>query len=375
MQLIRHSPYHHKFVGLGAEFVDRLGMASPLRFSSTEAEHRATREAVGIFDVYYQVPIEVAGRGATQLLQRHLVADIGALPVGRAVYSSLCNDNGGMVDDLTCFRLAPQRFWLFPTPSRIDAVVTTLSTDAPAHDCTVCNLGYKTAYLSVQGPRSRDLIARLTTADLSTPSLPFYSHTTATVADVPGTLLSRTGFSGELGYELFYPSECAEHVWDSVMTAGADLGVKPCGLGALRSLRIEKKYPIYGLDLDATTTPFEAGLGWTVKLDRPPFLASEALSRQKHDGVSRRLMSIEFDGLEVLPARGDPIMLDSQQVGSVTSSDRGYTVGKTLALGYVAAPKAKDGLRVIVKSAGGDVCEGVIKDRCAYDPSGKKVRT
>ncbi|MFI5013206.1 MAG: aminomethyltransferase family protein [Hyphomicrobiales bacterium] len=375
MQLIRHSPYHHKFVELGAEFVDRMGMAAPLKFSSTEAEHRATREAVGVFDVYYQVPVEVAGRGAAGLLQHHLVADIAALPVGKVVYSSLCNETGGMIDDLTCFRLAPDRLWLFPTPSRIEAVVATLSKDAPANDCMVCNLGYKTAYLSVQGPRSRELIGKLSSADLSTSALPYYSFVTTTVADVPGTLLSRTGYSGELGYELFYPSECAEHLWDAVMSAGAVLGVTPCGLGALRSLRIEKKYPLYGLDLDETTSPFEAGLGWTVKLGKPRFAAREALERQKREGVSRRLMLVEFDGLGFLPGRGDSISVEGRKIGSVTSSDRGYAVGKSLALGYVAAQEALDGRRVIVDTASGGRSEGIMRERAVYDPSGGRVRS
>jgi aminomethyltransferase len=200
MPLIRHSPYHHRFSALGAEFVDRLGMASPLKFTSTEKEHLATRSAVGIYDVYYQCAVEVTGQGATSLLQHHLVADIASLAVGKVVYSSLCTSSGGMVDDLTCFRLAADRLWLFPTPSRIGAVVDALTKDASAHNSSVTNLGYKSAYLSIQGPRSRELLSRLTSVDLSTPALPFYSFTTGTVAEITGTIVSRTGFSGELGY-------------------------------------------------------------------------------------------------------------------------------------------------------------------------------
>lgn len=371
MSLIRHSPYHHRFSALGAEFVDRLGMASPLKFTSTEKEHLATRSAVGIYDVYYQCAVEVTGQGATSLLQHHLVADIASLAVGKVVYSSLCASSGGMVDDLTCFRLAADRLWLFPTPSRIGAVVDTLTKDASAHNSSVTNLGYKSAYLSIQGPRSRELLSRLTSVDLSTAALPFYSFTTGTVAEITGTIVSRTGFSGELGYELFYPSECAEHLWDSVMCAGADLGVTPCGLGALRSVRIEKKYPIYGLDLDETTTPFEAGLGWTVKLGKPAFAAKAALERQKREGVTRKLMLVEMSGLEHLPARGDRITVEGREAGSVSSADRGYAVGKSLALGYVATALAKDGAVATIEMAAGGTAKGTLRERAVHDPANK----
>jgi len=374
MPLIRHSPYHHRFSALGAEFVDRLGMASPLKFTSTEKEHLATRSAVGIYDVYYQCAVEVTGQGATSLLQHHLVADIASLAVGKVVYSSLCTSSGGMVDDLTCFRLAADRLWLFPTPSRIGAVVDALTKDASAHNSSVTNLGYKSAYLSIQGPRSRELLSRLTSVDLSTPALPFYSFTTGTVAEITGTIVSRTGFSGELGYELFYPSECAEHLWDSVMRAGADLGVTPCGLGALRSVRIEKKYPIYGLDLDETTTPYEAGLGWTVKLGKPAFAAKAALEKQKREGVTRKLMMVELAGIEHLPARGDRILVDGREAGSVSSADRGYAVKKSLALGYVPAALAKDGASATIEMAAGGTASGVLRERAVHDPAGKLTK-
>lgn len=375
MPLIRHSPYHHRFVALGAEFVDRLGMAAPLKFTSTEMEHKATRSAVGIYDVYDQCAVEVTGRGAASLLQHHLVADVAALPVNKVVYASLCAPSGGMIDDLTCFRLAADRFWLFPTPSRIGAVVDALSKDATAYDASVSNLGYKSAYLSIQGPRSRELLSRLTAADLSTARLPFYSFTTAIVADIPGTILSRTGFSGELGYELFYPSECAEHLWDSVMRVGEDLGVTPCGLGALRSVRIEKKYPIYGLDLDETTTPYEAGIGWTVKLDKSNFAAKAELARQKIAGVSRKLMLVELADLERLPARGDRIVVDGHEAGSVSSSDRGHTVGRSIALGYIRAAQAREGVAATIEMAGGGTARGTLRERAVYDPASKLTKS
>ena len=371
--MIKRSPYHHKFVELGATFVDRLGFAAPLAFASTEQEHRATREAVGVFDVYYQIAIEIAGRDAEPFLQGIVVADAANLPVRRSVYTSLCNEAGGMIDDLTCFRLAPERYWLFPTPSRVGHVLAALTAALPGFAVTVTNLGYKNAYLSIQGPQSRSLLGRLTGADLSSAALPYFSFTEATVAGAPEALLSRTGYSGELGYELFFPVEYAEHVWDRVFEAGAALGVQACGLGALRTLRLEKKYLLYGLDADETTTPLEAGLGWTIKFAKPHFTGKDALERQRSSGVSRRIVLIEFESLDFVPAIAASIVIDGTEIGKVTSADRGHTVGKSLALGYVATPHAIQGQQVLVTGPERSRT-GKIHLQAIYDPDGLRVR-
>jgi aminomethyltransferase len=373
MDMIRHSPYHHKFVAHGATFVDRLGFAAPMVFTSVEEEHRATREAVGVFDVYYQIAVEVSGRDAEAFLQGVVVADAAGLPVRRALYTSLCNEAGGMIDDLTCFRLARDRYWLFPTPSRVAAVVAALSAAQGSHAVTVINLGYRNAYLSIQGPHSRRLLGALTDADLSTAALPYYSFTEATVAGVPETLLSRTGYSGELGYEIFYPVEYAEHVWDRVFDAGAGLGIRPCGLGALRTLRLEKKYVLFGLDANDTTTPLEAGLGWTIKFAKPRFTGKGALERQRAAGPDRRLVLIEFETLDFVPSVAAAILVGGTEVGKVTSADRGYTVGKALALGYVATPHATEGQQVLVAGPEG-AHRGEVRLRAVYDPDGLRLR-
>ena len=374
MDLIKQTPYHHKFVERGATFVDRLGFAAPLSFTSVKEEHRAARQAVGVFDVYYQVAVEVAGRDAAAFLQRAVVADAANLAVRRAVYTSLCNEAGGMIDDLTCFRLSPERYWLFPTPSRVVAVVAALTAAQNSLAVAVTNLGYKNAYMSIQGPNSRRVLARLTDADISTAALPYYSFTAATVAGVPETLLSRTGYSGELGYELFYPVEYAEHVWDRVFAAGDGLGIRPCGLGALRTLRLEKKYLLYGLDANDTTTPLEAGLAWTIKFDKPHFAGKEALERQRAAGPNRRIVLIAFETLDFVPAVAAPILVGGVEVGKVTSADRGYTVGKALALGYVATSHAKEGQEVVVTGPEGER-PGKMHLRAIYDPDGLRTRT
>jgi len=370
----RHSPYHYVFAARNAQFVDRLGFAAPYVFTSIEAEHRATREQVGLFDVYYQVAIQVAGTEAAAVLAQALVADTEGQRVGRVVYAAPCNEAGGMIDDLTCFRLAQDCFWLFPTPSRFGHSLAAVQKAAQGHHASVTNLGYKSAYISVQGPNSRALLQQLTTTDLSNSALPYFSFIHGTLAEVPEVLISRTGYSGELGYELWYPSEYAEHLLSTLLDTGQSLGAQLCGLGALRSLRIEKRYPLYGLDLDETTTPYEAGIGWTVKLQKPAFVGRAALEKQKTQGVSRRLVLIELAANAPVPAIRAAVMANGSKIGSVTSADMGYSVGRMLAMAYINPDCAVHGYAVTVTTADGASLPGKVYTGPIYDPDGLRVR-
>ena len=370
----RHTPYYHQFVALGAEMVDRIGFDAAFRFSSIENEHLATRNRAGLYDVYYQVLIDVKGADAEQLLQRVLVNDAVRMTDGKVLYSSLCNESGGMIDDLTCFRLSPTHFWLCPTPSRVDRVAAYLTKQADGLSAFVTNLGAGRAFLSVQGPLSRQILAPLTDADISSAALAYYSFTRGTVAGVPDVVISRTGYSGELGFELFYPGEYAHHMYAALLAAGRPYGMEPCGLGALRSVRIEKRYPLYGLDLDESTSPIEAGLGWTVRWDKGSFVGRDALARQKDGGISRRLALIVFPDLAFAPAPGDTIALDGKAVGKVTSADRGYFLGKSLALGYLP-PDIGAGAKVVVVDAAGKAAEGEVRLKAPHDPDMARLRS
>ncbi len=371
----RHTPYHQKFVELGAELGDRIGFDAAVVFTSVEEEHLATRNAVGIYDVYHQGPIDIKGPDAETLLDRVLVRDVPRrLTDGGVLYSSLCNEDGGMIDDLTAYRLSGDHFWLVATPARAETVETHVREQTGDLRAYITNCVAGTAYLSVQGPRSRELLAALAPdADLSTPELPYYRFTEATVAEVP-TLLSRTGYSGELGYELYYTRDYASHMWDAVMAAGAELGAKPAGLGALRSTRMEKKYPLYGLDVSEDSTPLEAGLGWAVDLDGADFIGRDALARQREGGATRILAGVEFPDTSFLPAIGDPISAGGRRIGSVTSSDTGWFLGKNLAMGYVEAGTPA-GTQVTVVSATTDASAiGALTHRAFYDPDRERVR-
>lgn len=370
----KHTPYYHKFIELGAEIVDRIGFDTAARFTTIEDEHRATREAAGLYDVYYQGPLDLKGPDAAALLQRLLVNDIERIGDGGVLYSSMCNEQGGMLDDMTVYRLSPEHYWIVSTPSRAALIEQWVTEHARGLHAYVTNCVSGTAYISLQGPKSRDILGRLTDADLSTGALPYFSFTQTVVAEVP-TLLSRTGYSGELGYELYYPRDYAEHIWDSLLAAGSEDGLKPCGLGALRSVRMEKKYPLYGLDLTEGNSPYEAGLGWTVRLKAGAFIGRDALARQNEQGVERQLVGIELAGIDFLPVPGDAIVHDGDVVGHVTSSDRGFYLGVSLLMGYVATGIAVPDMRVnITSTATGEDYAGVVHTRAFYDPEMSRVK-
>jgi aminomethyltransferase len=370
----RQTPYYHKLVALGAEMADRIGFDAAVRFTSVEDEHRATRERVGLYDVYYQGAVDVKGSDAESFLDGHVVNGVARLSDGQVLYTSVLNQAGGMIDDLTLVRLSPEHFWLFPTPSRVDIVTAWLTEHAAGRHAYVTNMVSGTAYLSIQGPRSRETLAKLTDLDLSTDALPYYHAAQGVVAEVPA-LVSRTGYSGELGYELFYPRDYAEHMWDAVMAAGEEFGVAPCGLGALRSVRMEKKFPLYGLDLNETTSPLEASLGWTVRFDKGEFVGRDALVRQRDEGVTRRLVGVAFEGTDFLPKAGDAVSIDGRQVGTLTSSDIGHSIGRALGMGYLEPAVAADGTSVTVTSAeSGASAEGVVHTKAFYDPERERVR-
>lgn len=370
----RHTPYYHRFVELGAEMGDRIGFDAALSFSTAEQEHIATRERVGMYDVYYQGPIDIKGPDAEALLQRVLVRDVERrLGDNTVLYSSLCNADGGMIDDLTCYRLADEHYWLIATPARAVVVEAWVREHARGLRAYVTNTISGTAYLSIQGPRSRETLAAITDADLSTAVLPYFGSVEAVVAEVP-MVVSRTGYSGELGYELYYPRDYAEHIWDSVAAAGAQLGIAPCGLGALRTVRMEKRYPLYGLDVNEGTSPLEAGLGWAVDLDGADFIGRDALLREREAGPNRTLVGIDLGDLAFIASPADTVRLDGREIGSVTSGERGHFLGKSLAMAYVS-PQVTAGTEVtIVPASSGSGTAGVVVGRPFYDPDGARVR-
>ena len=372
---MQHTPLHAAHISLKAKMAEFAGYDMPIQYpEGVLAEHNWTRAHAGAFDVSHMGQLILEGAGATAFLESLTPAAIEALKQNAAKYSVLMNEDGGMIDDLTLFCFSERDYRLAPTPSRVPTVLQWLDGHRDGCDVSIVNLGYRDAYLSIQGPRSRELISNLTDVDIGGDALGYFRFTSGAVAGVPDTVISRTGYSGELGYELFYPSEYASHMWDSLMEAGKPFDIRPCGLGALVTLRMEKKYPLYGLDISEDTTPVEADLGWTLRPGKGDFIGKPVLQEQKEKGTARVLVLLAADDTSTAFAIGDTIVSDNRTVGAVTSAATGHSVGKSLAMGYVEAQSAADQTALEIVSKDGAHTAVRVHRKPIYDPEGSRVR-
>ncbi len=326
------------------------GWEMPVQYRGIIEEHRTVRSAVGLFDVSHMGEFEVAGKDALAALQRLTTNDVATLAVGQVQYSVLCDPNGGIVDDLTVYRLADDHFMITVNASNIDkdfAWCTERSADG-RFDARWTNVSSRTGLIAVQGPKAEALVRRL--ADRDVPAIGYYRFERGAVAGVPATI-SRTGYTGEDGFELYLPSESTDRVWQALLKEGARDGVAPIGLGARDTLRLEMRYALYGNDIDETTNPLEAGLGWVVKPAKGDFIGRDAIEVVRAAGLTRRLVGLEMTERAVA-RHGYPVRAGGAGIGVVTSGSYGPSVDRYIALAYVASSHAAVGSEVEVEIRG-----------------------
>ena len=304
------------------------GWDMPVQYGGIVEEHRLVRSAVGCFDVSHMGEFEFRGPDAARALQRVTTNDVGGLAVGQVQYSLLCQDDGGIVDDLTLARLADDHYLMTVNAANIakDWAWVTSHLDGRVD---ARNTSDQTGLIAVQGPRAQALVGRL--ADVDVPGIGYYRLARGRVAGVPA-LVSRTGYTGEDGFELYLPAEATERVWEALLSGPEGAG--PVGLGARDTLRLEMRYPLYGNDIDETTNPLEAGLGWVVKPAKGQFVGREAIERARAAGIRRRLVGFEMVDRAVA-RHGYPIRNGQTVVGQVTSGSFGPSVERYIGLGYV----------------------------------------
>ena len=331
-QLKRTSLYD-VHVAAGARMVEFGGWDMPVQYSGIVDEHRAVRSAAGLFDVSHMGEFEVAGPGALESVQRLITNDAAKLAVGQVLYSPMCTPSGGIIDDVTVFRLGEARFLFIVNASTTAKDLAWI--EEHVRDAETVDRSSEFALLALQGPRAQRILQRLTQMDLSD-LRHFHTVPDVGVADVR-CLVSRTGYTGEDGFEIAPPWDEAPQVWEALMEAGRREGLVPVGLGARDTLRLEAGYMLYGNDIDETTSPLEAPLGWTVKLEKGPFIGREILLAQKERGVSRKLVGFEMTE-RAIPRHGYPLRVGDEEIGRVTSGTFGPWVNKSIGMGYV--PKA-----------------------------------
>ena len=315
---------------LGARIVEFAGWDMPISYAGPLEEHRAVRTRCGLFDVSHMGEIEVRGPGAEALCQELTVNDVGRLDDGDGQYSVLCNEHGGVLDDLVVFRLGRERFLLVVNAANTDADRAWIASHAPAH-VVLDDRSAELALLALQGPEAERALRTLTPLDLT--ALRPFTVRDATLAGVRG-LVSRTGYTGEDGFELFVPASETLPVWDAVLAAVRRSGGLPCGLAARDTLRLEAGLPLCGTDMDAETTPIEAGIGWVVKLRKPAFVGRETLARQAATGPARRLVGLRLDEPGI-PRHGHVVWRDGARIGTVTSGSKSPTLGTFIGMAYV----------------------------------------
>ena len=306
------------------------GWEMPVQYTGIVDEHRTVRRAVGLFDISHMGEFEIEGPDALATVQRLCTNDASALAVGQVQYSLLCYPEGGIVDDLTLYRLSDDHFMLTVNAANIDGDWRWV-TEQGGNPSRWRNVSDETGLLAVQGPRAEGLVQRLAAPDVT--RVPYYHFTRGTVAGVPG-LISRTGYTGEDGFELYVPAPRLEELWHALLDAGRPDGIQPIGLGARDTLRLEMKFALYGNDIDATTNPLEAGLGWVVKPAKGDFMGRSAIEDLRARGVARKLVGFEM--VEPSVARhGYRLLHHGAPSGVVTSGSFGPAVERYIGMGYV----------------------------------------
>ena len=345
-QSLKRTPLYDRHREAGAKIVDFAGWEMPVQYTGVIEEHRAVRTAAGLFDVSHMGEVRVRGAGAQAFLQRLTPNDVSRLVPGRAHYSGLLTDRATYVDDILIYRLAADDFLVVVNASNAERDFEWIAAQAlgGGEDVEVIDESDRYALLALQGPKALEMLAPLAAPDVS--GLKYYGFAEGTVAGVPA-LISRTGYTGEDGFELYLAPEDAPEVWRRLVEAGA----VPAGLGARDTLRLEAAMALYGHEIDDTTTPFEAGLSWVVKLDKGEFLGRDALVAQKAAGIPRKLVGFEGQGRGTA-RQGHPVVSEGGTVGVVTSGTWSPTFEKALGLAYVPPEMAAPGTPLAIEVRG-----------------------
>jgi len=335
----------NKHVALGAKMVPFAGYNMPVSYAGLNEEHACVRNSVGVFDVSHMGEFILKGENALDLIQRVTSNDASVLADGKAQYSCLPNDKGGIVDDLLVYRIDAKTYMLVVNASNIDKDWNWIQKHN-SKAVEMHNISEKTSLLAIQGPNAQATLQKLTKVNLA--EIPYYSFVKGTFNGVDNVVISNTGYTGAGGFEIYFENQYAVNMWDAIFEAGAAFNIKPIGLGARDTLRLEKGFCLYGNDINDSTSPLEAGLGWITKFTKE-FTNSNTLREQKEKGISKKLVGFEMIDRGI-PRHDYPITdASGQQIGVVTSGTQSPTLQKAIGLGYVPSGLSKAGSEIHIK--------------------------
>ncbi len=354
---MKNTALTEKHISLGAKMVPFAGYNMPVQYEGINAEHATVRNAVGVFDVSHMGEFILKGENALDLIQRVTSNDASKLYDGKIQYSCLPNEDGGIVDDLLVYRIDEKSYMLVVNASNIEKDWNWIQ-KFNDKGVEMHNISDQTSLLAVQGPKAADALQALTDMDLA--SMEYYTFKKGKFAGVDNVLVSATGYTGAGGFEVYFENQYADQIWDAIFKAGAEFGIKPIGLGARDTLRLEMGFCLYGNDIDDTTSPIEAGLGWVTKFTKD-FTNSAALLAQKEAGVSRKLIGFEMIDRGI--PRHDYVVVDAEgnQIGKVTSGTQSPSLQKAIGMAYVAKEFAKEGTEIFIDIRNNKVKAKVVK--------------
>ncbi|KAA0991248.1 glycine cleavage system aminomethyltransferase GcvT [Dyadobacter aurulentus] len=338
-------PLHQVHVGLGAKIVPFAGFEMPVRYSSDLDEHHTVRNNVGVFDVSHMGEFMVTGPKALDLIQKVSANDASVLFDGKVQYSYLPNETGGVVDDLLVYRIREDEYLLVVNASNIEKDWNWIQ-GKNSEGVAMENISDATCLFAVQGPNATATLQKLTTVDLA--SMDYYTFQTGEMAGIADVIISATGYTGAGGFEIYVKNESAEKMWNAIFEAGKEFGIKPVGLGARDTLRLEKGFCLYGNDIDDNTSPLEAGLGWVTKFTKD-FTNSNALKAQKEAGLNRKLVGFEMIDRGIPRGHYELCDADGNKIGEVTSGTQSPTLQKGIGMGYVPAANSKADSEIFIK--------------------------
>jgi aminomethyltransferase len=356
---LRRTSLYECHARLGARLVPFAGWEMPVQYSGIVDEHQAVRNAAGVFDVSHMGELELRGQYASQVVNYLVTNDVGKLADGQALYTCACNEGGTILDDLIIYRCTAERYLVVCNASNVEKIDAVFK-KAAEHHCDYENQSDRTALLALQGPKAFDVLALAGKEAGALRELRPFHFRDAVIANVRCTA-ARTGYTGEDGVEIFCAWDDAPALFTQLLALGKPLGIKPAGLGARDTLRLEARLSLYGHDIDETTNPIEAGLGWVVKMDKGDFVGRAALEKVKSQPLPRKLVGFETIGRGI--ARQGYPLLDAAQkpVGVCTSGSPGPTVGKNIGLGYVPSAMAEVGNKLFVDCRGKPIEAVVVK--------------
>lgn len=354
---MKHIPLKHVHEGLGAKMVDFAGFYMPVQYEGVNIEHETVRNGVGVFDVSHMGEFLLTGENALALIQKVCSNDASVIEVGKAQYSCLPNENGGIVDDLIVYRMKENQYLLVVNASNIDKDWNWISKHNDM-GVEMRNLSDEYSLLAIQGPKAVEAMQSLTSVNLS--EIPYYSFKVGDFAGIENVIISATGYTGSGGFEIYCKNEEVEQIWNRVFEAGAPFGIKPIGLAARDTLRLEMGFCLYGNDINDTTSPLEAGLGWITKFTKD-FTASDILKKQKEEGVKRKLVGFELLERGVPRHDYEIVDKDGNVIGIVTSGTMAPSLGKGIGMGYVTTEHSKVDSEIFIRIRKNDIPAKVVK--------------